>query len=246
MASSYIYIGNIVADAPCLVQQNIYNGNMTQGTGDRVDTVTTKAERRPYHHGHLRDALVAAGLGILEEGGLEALTLRAIAARAGVSHTAPRNHFPSLRALHTAIAAEGFRRHARAMRQGLAEGSSREDRLRAAVRGYVGFAAREPALFALMFSWRHTDHGDPDLRAAGGESYGVLREVSEGLAWPGADGPDRQTRTEAMLWSFVHGYAALAQAGLLEGATGRPFDGGAEADIVLSVMPAFGYEEKEG
>jgi AcrR family transcriptional regulator len=202
----------------------------------------TTADRRPYHHGDLRQALIAAGLAILEEQGLEALTLRAIAARAGVSHTAPRHQFPSLRALHTAIAAEGFRRHARAMREGLSEAATRADRLRAAVTGYVGFAAREPALFALMFSWTHTDHDDADLRAAGSESYGVLREVSEGLLWPGAEGPDRQKRTEAMVWSFVHGYAALAEAGLLAGATGLRGAPGQEADLVLSVMPAFGYE----
>ena len=203
------------------------------------------AERRPYHHGDLRAALIAAGLAILREQGLEALTLRAIAGRAGVSHTAPRNHFPSVRALHTAIAAEGFRRHARAMREGLVEGASREERLRAALKGYVGFAARETALFSLMFSKAHTDHRDPDLRAAGAESYGVLRDISQGLVWPGAEGPDRQKRTEAMLWSFVHGYAALAEAGLLASATGLPCEAGTEGEAVLSVMPAFTYEGSE-
>jgi AcrR family transcriptional regulator len=207
-----------------------------------AETPPPKPERRPYHHGDLRQALIAAGLELLEEQGLEALTLRAIAARVGVSHTAPRHQFPSLRALHTAIAAEGFRRHARAMRDGLTEASTRADRFRAATKGYVAFAAREPALFALMFSWHRVDHDDPDLRTAGSESYGVLREVSEGLIWPGAEGPDRQKRTEAMVWSFVHGYAALAEAGLLASATGLPCEPGQEGSLVLSVMPAFDYE----
>ena len=59
--------------------------------------------KKKYHHGNLKPALVTAGMEILEEDGLRALTLRAIAARVGVSHTAPKNHFGSLRGLLTAI-----------------------------------------------------------------------------------------------------------------------------------------------
>jgi len=76
--------------------------------------------RRGYHHGDLARALVLAGLEILEESGLPGLTLRAIAARAGVSHAAPRNHFGDFRGLIGAIVAEGFRRHAAAMRAEMA------------------------------------------------------------------------------------------------------------------------------
>ncbi|HEU0222356.1 MAG TPA: TetR/AcrR family transcriptional regulator, partial [Paracoccaceae bacterium] len=85
------------------------------------------SERR-YHHGDLRRALVEAGLAILEEAGLEALTLRACAARVGVSHAAPRNHFAGLGGLLAAIKAEGFRRHEAAMRAGMAEATNREGR----------------------------------------------------------------------------------------------------------------------
>jgi AcrR family transcriptional regulator len=202
----------------------------------------TDSAARPYHHGDLRRALVEAGLAILEEEGLGALSLRAIAGRAGVSHAAPRNHFPSLRALHTAIAAEGFRLHAAAMREGVGPHADRDARLRAALAGYVAFAARHPALFAFMFSSHYADFHDPDLAAAGRASYAVLAEISQGLRWPGAEGPDRQRRTEAMLWSFVHGYAMLAQAGLLRGPAGLPGDSSA-AEVVLSVMPAFTYDD---
>ena len=56
-----------------------------------------------YHHGNLKTALVEAGLEIIEAEGLAGLSLRAIAAKVGVSHTAPKNHFGSLRGLLTAI-----------------------------------------------------------------------------------------------------------------------------------------------
>lgn len=76
--------------------------------------------KRSYHHGDLRRALVDEGLALLESQGLAGLSLRAIAARAGVSHAAPKNHFGNLRGLLTAMAAEGFRRHAAAMREATA------------------------------------------------------------------------------------------------------------------------------
>ena len=58
-----------------------------------------------YHHGDLRRALVAAALELLERG--EELSLRAVARRAGVSHTAPYHHFRDRRGLVAAVALEG-------------------------------------------------------------------------------------------------------------------------------------------
>lgn len=193
-------------------------------------------DTRRYHHGDLKNALVAAGMQLLETEGLEGLSLRAIAARVGVSHAAPRNHFGTLKGLLTAIAAEGFRRHAAAMREGLPPDADRPARLRAAMRGYVRFAQQNPALFALMFSPMHCTHDDPALAAAASESYGVLREIAAGLDWDKADASDGAMRSEWMLWSLVHGYATLAQAQLLRvKAGGRPM-----LDIT-EIMPEFPY-----
>ena len=116
---------------------------------------------------------MAAGLEILETEGLPGLSLRAIAARVGVSHTAPKNHFGSLKGLLTAIGAEGFRRHADFMRDGIEAAADREGELLAAMRGYVRFAEANPALFALMFSPLYCDHSDPTLAAEGSRSYGA-------------------------------------------------------------------------
>ncbi|MDP4823137.1 MAG: TetR/AcrR family transcriptional regulator [Aestuariivirgaceae bacterium] len=171
---------------------------------------------RPYHHGDLKAALVAAGIDILEAHGIPGLSLRAIAARCGVSHSAPKNHFGSLRGLLTAIAAEGFRRHAAAMREGLGEDATPEARLAAAMQGYADFAQASPALFQLMFSKLDCDFEDAALKDAANASYAVLRGISTGLDWAMAGQPDSQTRTEMMLWSLVHGYASLNNAGLFD------------------------------
>ncbi len=204
-----------------------------------IDTAD-RDKKRSYHHGNLKTALVMAGIDILEEDGLPALSLRAIAARVGVSHTAPKNHFGSLRGLLTAIAAEGFRRHAAFMRAGLSEASGREDRLRAAMQGYVRFAREHKALFLLMFSAQHCEFTDPDLRTAAADSYAVLADIATGLDWDKAGAPGGQRRTEVMLWSLAHGYAHLSNAGLF-GPTnsGAPYT--REMFDITSIMPDFTY-----
>ena len=194
--------------------------------------------RDSYHHGDLRNALIAAGIELIEEKGIAGLSLRAIAARVGVSHTAPRNHFGSLKGLLTAIGAEAFRLHAAAMREGVSDTSPGVERLHAALRGYVDFALRRPALFSIMFSPQHVEHEDETLRRNAHASYAVLEGISRDLDWSQAGESDAQLRTEMMLWSFVHGYTTLRLAGQFrepEGAT-RPFD-------IADIFPDFRYRE---
>lgn len=193
---------------------------------------------RTYHHGDLRNTLIAEGVALLEEEGLNKISLRAIAARAGVSHAAPKNHFASLRDLYTAMAAEGYRRHVAFMRAGLPKRASRTAKLAAAMQGYVRFAREHPHLFSLMFSADLCDLEDPELQAAGAESYGVLREISAGLDWDKADKPNADFRAETMIWSLVHGFAQLSNSGMLATAP----DGSAQPALtVIDVVPAFKY-----
>lgn len=182
--------------------------------------------KKPYHHGDLKQALIAAGIEILDARGLDHLSLRAIAAHVGVSHTAPKNHFGSLRGLLTAIAATGFRRHAEFMRQGLTDDDPKS-RQRAAMQGYIRFALTHPHLFRLMFSPSLCEMQDPDLSAAAAESYGVLQGIARGLDWGRPKASAGQT--ELMLWSLVHGYATLALSGL------------APKMDIAEIMPDFGY-----
>ena len=95
---------------------------------------------KPYHHGDLKNALVGAGIDLLETQGLPGLSLRAIAAAVGVSHTAPKNHFGSLRGVLTAIGIEGFHRHAAFMRQGVDAASGPKARQLAAMEAYAVLA----------------------------------------------------------------------------------------------------------
>jgi AcrR family transcriptional regulator len=192
--------------------------------------------RKKYHHGDLRPALVEAGLAELEEKGLAQLSLRSIAARVRVSHTAPKNHFKGLRGLLTAIATEGFRRHANAMRLGVEGEPPGRSRLKAACNGYLRFALENPELFRLMFSGTLCNIEDPELKRAASGSYEVLRGIAHGLDWSKAHEPGGPWRTEWMLWSMVHGYATL----LIEGQISRNEDGTPIFDMA-GLIPDFGY-----
>src|SRR5689334_17108440 len=107
--------------------------------------------RKPYHHGDLRRALIAAGIDLLAEGGATALDLRKVARRAGVSHAAPYRHFEDKRALLAAIAEEGFVRLAEQIHNAVSAAQP-DSQLLATASCYINFALSEPALAREMFS----------------------------------------------------------------------------------------------
>lgn len=182
------------------------------------------AKPTAYHHGNLRAALLAAALALLEEGGLAALSLRKVAARAGVSHAAPAHHFPNLRALSTALAVIAFERFDRAMAK--ARGRARPDaaaQVRAAGRGYLAFARANPALFRLMFSAAALDWSDADLKAAATASFQQLQAISAPFAAQlGLTSQADCRELERLIWSSAHGFAHLAIDGKMTEAGGPP------------------------
>lgn len=128
---------------------------------------------RPYHHGALRDALLADAQSLLAEQGLAAVSLRELARRAGVSHSAPERHFPNRQALLDALATRGFVLLAEAIRQALADHRDRlEDGFRAAAKAYVSFAIDNAALLELMFASK-ADHLDEAVATAAEDLFSL-------------------------------------------------------------------------
>jgi AcrR family transcriptional regulator len=172
---------------------------------------------KPYHHGDLRASLIEAAALILERDGIGALTLRAAAREAGVSHAAPRHHFGDLAGLLSALAASGFARlHACLLAETEIAGHDPRARLIALGRGYVGFARAHPGLFQLMFRSERLDWSSPALSMAGAAAFALLTQdqpASDPHAGPGSV----QALTVAISrWSLVHGLATL----LLDGRLG--------------------------
>ena len=174
---------------------------------------------RAYHHGDLRLTLLRVVGDLVREEGVGALSLRAVARRADVSHTAPAHHFGTKEGLLTAFAAEGFNRLAATMAEAQrAEGATTGPHLLAASgRGYVRFALDHPDEFAMMFRPELVKANDPTLAAASKRAYEPLRIaidrcIAEGLL---AD-VDPQVAGVAA-WSLAHGFADLWFSGRLQG-----------------------------
>lgn len=158
-----------------------------------------------YHHGELREALLAAALAGLDTHG-SLPSWRALARACAVSQTAPYRHFPSFEALRAAVATACFDRLTAAVRAATREQHDPFVALAAGLRAYVDFARAHPSWYALMFAEAPT--GDPDLRAAGASAYATL---VEGIALCGVKAPLEAAYT---LWCAVHGIADLSASGL--------------------------------
>jgi AcrR family transcriptional regulator len=157
-----------------------------------------------------RELLLDTTRRLLTEQGVEGLSLREIARRAGVSHGAPLRHFNGLASLLSAVAADAFRSLYDHVEATTSEaGDDPIARLRAAGYGYIGFATTNPGPFALMFRHDLCDYDDPDLTKAGGESFQQLVDLvtaAQGAGWHPGDDP---VALAGVVWSAVHGLAVL-------------------------------------
>lgn len=195
--------------------------------------------RKPaYHHGDLRNALISAALEILEASGVEGLTLRGVAARAGVSHAAPAHHFANIKSLLTALCTIGFLRfHETIALTCAAAPQDGPSQLRAASASYLTFATSQPELFRLMFSTPASDWTDEDLCAASLHARAQLAEVCRPAAEAlGLTALDDRGRLERLVWSCAHGHAHLLIEGRLSAQS--PEAGSDILDIASLIFPA--------
>jgi AcrR family transcriptional regulator len=108
---------------------------------------------KKYHHGDLENALIKAGVEILAKEGLGGLSLRRVAKRAGVSHSAPYAHFKDRQSLIAAISTEGFKQLYADLDAAIAPYASDPKRqLSEAAWAYVEFAKNNADTFKIMFS----------------------------------------------------------------------------------------------
>lgn len=166
---------------------------------------TTNRHRKPatYHHGDLRNALLAAAEAILKRDGLQALTLRACAREAGVTHGSPAHHFPNLASLLSELAAVGYDRLAAAIHKALA--SEKADVMEAG-RAYVRFAEKNKEMFLLMSDSVRLDSANPSLAAARRNALLALAATgSVAIEHPTLAQLGEMTRN----WSVVHGFSML-------------------------------------
>jgi AcrR family transcriptional regulator len=165
-----------------------------------------------YHHGDLRAECVRAAVELLEESGETALSLRAVARRAGVSPAAPYRHYADREALVSAVAAVGYRELAGRLAAADPFPSTPEQLASVAV-AYVQFALDRPALFRMMFGEPCDRDNDERVAATAAVSLYVRGIVER--AFPDTDAEAMATA----IWALVHGLAFLHLDGKLEAPT---------------------------
>ena len=161
--------------------------------------------RRPYHHGDLRAALVKAGLELIATRAADELSLREVARRVGVSANAVYRHFADKRALLTALAGEGLHQLAASQRAAALAAGGGDAGFSATGRAYVCFALANPALFRLVFS----NPARQDLLSEPEADVPDAMAFLRANAAEAARGAGDATSVALQAWSLAHGLAML-------------------------------------
>ena len=171
-----------------------------------------KLARQNYHHGDLRQTLLVSAKQLIAEAGIENLSLRRLAERAGVSRTAPYHHFSDKNDLLCAIAAEGFRRrHQSAMAGFDDDNKTMLEKFEGYVNGYIQFAVDSPEEYELMFGrsiWKQQNSTE-ELRDVAYPCF--QHQVDMVRTWQrcGLIAGDNPLRTSQVIWGALHGIAKL-------------------------------------
>ncbi|MFE2727998.1 TetR/AcrR family transcriptional regulator [Kitasatospora sp. NPDC059327] len=166
----------------------------------------------------LRARLVAAGVHLVTDQGVHALSLREIARHAGVSHGAPRRYFATHVELLSAIARHGFDELAAALAAADdTAGTDPRDRLAALARRYLDYAADRPGMFELMFRHDLLEGSGIGLRQTSLPLFETFARLVAQVRTPSGEHP---AAVAGALWANLHGLAQLRAWGSLRLATG--------------------------
>jgi AcrR family transcriptional regulator len=171
----------------------------------------TVRDKRGYHHGNLREALIEAALKLINEHGSDGVTLSEAARIAGVSAAAPYRHFKDRNSLMTAVAEQGFATFAEVLEKArLATPNSPVKSLMAIGEAYLDFARRAPAHYAAMFEAGIAQGSTPDLARESARAFNVLRDTAADIhAILPADRRAPALMIALHIWSMIHGIASL-------------------------------------
>jgi AcrR family transcriptional regulator len=172
--------------------------------------------RERYHHGNLRDDLVAAAVAILEKEGVAALTLRAVAKRLKVSQTAPYRHFASKELLLVAVATEGFDSLLTAIHRRL-DGLGNDPVARFVTIGlvYLEFALTHRAHFRVMYGSRPLEFGTGPVADAGRTAFRLFTDCVVDCQRVGLARAGNPAEIAVRAWAYVYGLIGLYLEGLL-------------------------------
>jgi len=193
-----------------------------------VNIAEMSQARDAYHHGDLRNALVASAARLIEASGPQAFSLREAAREVGVSANAAYRHFDDKSALMSAVAADGHARLAMKMRRAMdattagRSGARAVARFQAVGRAYVEFAIEHPSIFRVMFGeWGAARRSAKPAETPAETPWTLLGESLDALVHEGVLPAERRPGAELKAWTVVHGFASLTLDGLAAAPTRR-------------------------
>jgi AcrR family transcriptional regulator len=185
----------------------------------------------------LRQKVLKASLALIEERGLDRLSMREVARKASVSHQAPYHHFGDREAILAAIATEGFAMLHQELERSLEKiAVSCNGAIEAVARGYVDFALRHPGYFRVMFRSDAVPIAKyPEALKNADAAFGTLVQVID-KSFVGE--PLEMRRNLAYgCWAFAHGLATLLLDGPLTRRAGTP--NGWQVELAARVIRVF-------
>lgn len=147
-----------------------------------------------YHHGNLKEALLARAAEVIEEGGIEALSLRGLARDLHVSHAAPGRHFKSRIDLLQTLAAGGYDQIIREVRKAASENDNDPLlRLNAMGKALVFFAIDNSALYRAILHPDVSRHADARLLSSLEEFAALIHGAvieAQAAGWHKGEAPE--------------------------------------------------------
>lgn len=170
---------------------------------------------KKYHHGDLKNALIKAGVEILAKEGVGGLSLRKVAQRAGVSHSAPYSHFPDKQSLIAAISTEGFNQLYAELEAAISPYSKNpKKQLLEGVKAYVRFAEENTDTFKIMFSGILEKEKDyPTFVESSSKTFSLVVMVVQACQDIGVLPAAPADLLAVTIWGQIHGIVSLALEG---------------------------------
>lgn len=173
----------------------------------REEVTVGVADRRSRERAEREHRIIAAARLIAASEGWNAVTIRRLAEEIEYSQPVLYAHFENRDAIVAAVALEGFRELAIALRQAAHGSTDRRDAIRNVAEAYLAFARQQPALYEAMFTMR------TGLRFAEADTRSELKDGFAALAAVvTSSSGDVETATE-MFWASLHGLAELERSG---------------------------------
>ena len=182
-----------------------------------------------------RSRLLWATRQLIDEAGLDSVTLRNVGERANLSRGAAYRHFPDKEALLAEIAAENFQNMLRSFEGKNLEGRGVEEQVKAMLEEFYSFGVANRDHYRLMFSTEWDVETFPRLREYALAVFKRAEALVARLAGGEGSGSAQATALAAIAFSFVHGLVELRLAGHAEAAKGLD-DPGRLFDIVIRMI----------